>query len=179
MSLWLVPPAFAANPFLDAKEDRPVSANFRGTEWNDENIGGKIPLTARVATTRIATMSWGAIFKIEFVDLKLRVPEKREIRPDYFIVTNDRIVLLNEGNNEQAASGRRLANDDLSKRRSLRLRFSSPVRTFQENRLEQRRRPDRIRQRRRCDERWVSAQAGRVKKVRAIATQQLAPVVLP
>ena len=95
--------AFAANPFLDAKGDKPVSAVFGGTEWNDENIDGEIPLTVRVVTTRIAEMPWGAIFKIEFTDLKSRAPEKREIRPDYYIVTNDRIILLNEENNDEAA----------------------------------------------------------------------------
>lgn len=103
MSILLVADAFGANPFLDAKDDKPVSASFRGTEWNDENIDGEIPLTARVVTTRIAQMAWGAIFKIEFVDLKSRAPEKREIRPDYYIVTNDRIILLNEENNDEAA----------------------------------------------------------------------------
>jgi hypothetical protein len=103
MSILLAAPVFAANPFLDAKDDKPVSANFRGTEWNDENIDGDTPLTARVVTTRIAQMSWGAIFKIEFTDLKSKAPQKREIRPDYYIVTNDRIVLLNEENNDDAA----------------------------------------------------------------------------
>jgi hypothetical protein len=95
--------AFAANPFLVAKDDKPVSANFRGVEWNDENIDGEIPLAARAVTTRIAQMPWGAVFKIEFGDLKSRAPEKREIRPDYFIVTDDRIVLLNEEDNEATA----------------------------------------------------------------------------
>jgi hypothetical protein len=106
MSLLLSVSAFAANPFLDAKDDKPVSANFRGTEWNDENIEGEIPLTARVVTTCVAKMQWGAIFKIEFTDLKSRSPEteKREIpEPRYFIVADDRIVLLNEENNEAAA----------------------------------------------------------------------------
>jgi len=103
MSILFAAPTFAANPFLDAKDDKPVSANFRGTEWNDENIDGEIPLTARVVTTRIATVSWGAIFKIEYIDLQSRSPEKREIRPDYFIATDDRIVLLNEEDNVEAA----------------------------------------------------------------------------
>lgn len=94
--------AFAANPFLDAKDDKPVSANFRGTEWNDENIDGDIPLTARVVTTRIAQMPWGAIFKIDFVDLKSRAPQQREIRSEYLIATNDRIVQLLEENNDEA-----------------------------------------------------------------------------
>ena len=95
--------AVAANPFLDAKDDKAVSANFRGTEWIDESIDGEIPLTARVVTTRIAQMPWGAIFKIEYVDLKSKASEKREILPDYFIATDDRIVLLNEEDNEAAA----------------------------------------------------------------------------
>src|SRR5213594_4539264 len=93
---------FAANPFLGAPDDKPVSAKFRGTEWSDEVSAGEIPLTARVVTTRVAKMPWGAILKIEFADLKSRSPKKREIRPDYFIVTDDRIVLLNEEDNDAA-----------------------------------------------------------------------------
>ena len=96
--------AYAANPFLDAKDDKPVSANFRGTVWNDgfpeRGIPHEIPLTARVITTRIAKMPWGAIFKVEVTDLKSRAPEKREIPPLYLIVTDDHIVLLNEQDNE-------------------------------------------------------------------------------
>lgn len=108
ISFLLTVSAYAANPFLDAKDDKPVSVNFRGTEWNDEfpehEIPHDIPLTARVITTRIAKMPWGAIFKVEFTDLKSRAPEKREIpEPRYFIVTDDRIVLLNEEDNEAAA----------------------------------------------------------------------------
>jgi hypothetical protein len=92
----------AANPFLDSPADKPISATFRGTEWGDEIHQHEIPLTARVVTTRLAKMPWGAIFKIEFTDLESRAPQNREIRPDYFIVTDDRIVLLNEEDNEAA-----------------------------------------------------------------------------
>ena len=97
-------PAFvgAANPFLSATDNKPVSAKFRGTEWGDEIQQDEIPLTARVVTTRLAETPWGAIFKIEFTDLKSSAQQKREIRPDYFIVTDDRIVLLNEEDNEAA-----------------------------------------------------------------------------
>ena len=106
MSISLTVSAHAANPFLDAKDDKPVSANFRGTEWNDDfpehEIPHDIPLTARIITTRVAKMPWGAIFKIEFTDLKSRAPEKRETPPLYFIVTDDRIVLLNEEDKEAA-----------------------------------------------------------------------------
>ena len=103
ISISLVASIFATNPYLNAKDDKPVSAEFRGTEWNDDYINGEIPLTARMVLTRIASMPWGAIFKIEFVDLKSRAEQKREMRPDYFIATDDRIVLLNEGNNDEAA----------------------------------------------------------------------------
>ena len=72
---------YAANSFLDTLDDQPVSAKFRGTEWSDD-IGEKdIPLTAIVRTTRIAKMPWGAIFKVEFTDVKSRAEKQREIRP--------------------------------------------------------------------------------------------------
>jgi hypothetical protein len=94
---------YAANPFLDDKDDNPVYAEFRGTEWSDD-IGDKdTPLAARVVMTRITKMPWGAIFKIEYTDLKSRADKPPEIRPDYFIVTDNRIVLLNEEDNDAAA----------------------------------------------------------------------------
>jgi hypothetical protein len=102
-SILLAVSASAANPFLDAKDDKLVSAKFRGTEWSDDIGDEDIPLTARVVTTRMAKMPWGAIFKIEFTDLKSRADKNRDIRPDYFIATDDRIVLLNEEDNEAAA----------------------------------------------------------------------------
>jgi hypothetical protein len=92
----------AANPFLDAKDDKPVSVQFRGTEWGDDIGAEEILLSARVVTTRVATMPWGGIFKIEFTDLKSPAEKHREIRPDYFIVTDDRIVLLNQEANDAA-----------------------------------------------------------------------------
>jgi hypothetical protein len=102
MSIWLTASTYAANPFLDAKDDKPVPANFRGAEWGDNISQDEIALTARVITTRIAKMPWGAIFKIRFIDLKSRAPQPRKIEPEYFVVTDDRIVLLNEENNEAA-----------------------------------------------------------------------------
>jgi hypothetical protein len=104
MSILLSATLYAANPFLDAADDQPVSAKFKGTEWggNIDEEDDQIVLSARVVTTRVATMPWGAIFKIEFVDLKSRAREQREIPPEYFIVTDDRIVLLNEEKMEEA-----------------------------------------------------------------------------
>ncbi len=92
----------AANPFLDTSDDKPVSAEFRGVEWGDDIEEHDIPLTAREVTTRIAKMPWGAIFKIELTDIKSSAEKPREIRPDYFVVTDDRIVLLNEEDNDAA-----------------------------------------------------------------------------
>src|SRR5205809_730991 len=95
--------AFAANPFLKTPDNTQVSSKFRGTEWSDDIGEQDIPLTVRVVTTRIAKMPWGTIFKVEFTSLKSRAEKPREIRPDYFVVTDDRIVLLNEEDNEDAA----------------------------------------------------------------------------
>ena len=93
---------YGGNPFLAAKDDKPLSATFRGSEWGDEIDQDEIPLSARVITRRLAQMPWGAIFKIEFTDLKSQAGKPREIRPDYFIATDDRIVLLNEEDNDPA-----------------------------------------------------------------------------
>jgi hypothetical protein len=94
---------YAANPFLNTPDDAPVPAKFRGTEWSDDIGEQDIPLTATVVTTRVAKIPWGAIFKIEFTDLKSGAEKPHEIRPDYFIVTDNRIVLLNEEDNDAAA----------------------------------------------------------------------------
>src|SRR5215831_4945338 len=104
MTMFLLIPVsgYAANPFLNSSDDKPVSAKFRGSEWGDEIDQEEIPLSARVVTTRIAKMPWGAIFKIEFTDMKSSAKKPREIRPDYFIVTDERIVLLNEEDNDAA-----------------------------------------------------------------------------
>src|SRR5437867_13388427 len=58
-SILLSVSALAANPFLDANDDMPVSAKFRGTEWGDETGEEEIPVTAQVVTTRVAKMPWG------------------------------------------------------------------------------------------------------------------------
>lgn len=102
--------ALAANPFLFAADDKPVSAKFTGTEWRDDNGDRDLPLSARVVTTRIAQAPWGSIFKISFEDIVSKADPKRELRPVYYIATDDEIVLLNEQDNEAAA--RKLAAQD-------------------------------------------------------------------
>jgi hypothetical protein len=100
LSALFAPALYAANPFLDAPNDKPVSAQFRGTEWG-EGLADESPFNARVVTTRLAKTKWGAVFKIEFRDLKSKGPEKRELAPEYFIVTNERIVAV-RGENKDA-----------------------------------------------------------------------------
>ena len=104
MVTMLIPASgYAADPFLNTPDDNPVSAKFRGTEWS-RDIGDKdIHLTASAVITHLANIPWGAIFKVEFMDLNSRADKPREIRPDYFIVTDDQIVLLNEEDNDAAA----------------------------------------------------------------------------
>jgi hypothetical protein len=95
--------SLAVNPFLSATNDQPVSAPFKGTEWNDEIGPKELPLSAKVVTTRIAQAPWGAIFKISFENIVSKTDPKRELRPVYYIATDDEIVLLNEEDNEAAA----------------------------------------------------------------------------
>lgn len=92
----------AANAFLSASDDKPVPAKFRGAEWGDNIAQEEIGLSARVVTTRLAKMSWGEIYRIDFTDIASRARDRRKISPDYFIVTDERIVLLNEEDNEAA-----------------------------------------------------------------------------
>jgi hypothetical protein len=63
MLLLLTVPAYAANPFLNAQDDKPVFAKFRGTDWGDEIQQDEIPLTARVVTTRVAKNAVGRDFQ--------------------------------------------------------------------------------------------------------------------
>jgi hypothetical protein len=102
MTMLIAVSGYAANPFLNTADDKPVSAKFRGAEWGEDIQEHDTPLTATGVTTRVAKMPWGAIFKIEFTDLRSAAQKQREIRPDYFIVTDDRIVLLNEEDNAAA-----------------------------------------------------------------------------
>lgn len=91
-----------ANPFVDAPDNKPARAEFRGTEWGDAISEEKLPLAATVVTTRIGKMPWGGIYKIEFTDIKSSASQSREISPEYFVVTDDFIFLLNEEDMEKA-----------------------------------------------------------------------------
>jgi hypothetical protein len=93
--------SFAINPFLQNRE-QPTTAEFKGTEWNDEYAPKDIPLTAKVVTTQAAKTPWGGIFKISFEDLTSKAEKKRAIQPLYFVVTDDVIALLNEEKMDEA-----------------------------------------------------------------------------
>ena len=95
--------ASAANPFLSAPDDRPVSAKFAGSEWGERIRGDEAPLSATVVTRRIAQMNWGAVFELRFEQIRSRARPPREIQPRYFVVTDERIYLLNETDNVEAA----------------------------------------------------------------------------
>jgi len=93
----------AANPFLSATDDKPVSARFAGTEWNQDYGIKEFPLRATIVTTRIAHAAWGDIFKVSFEKIGSRLTPKREIYPDYFIVTDNEIVIMGDEKPEEAA----------------------------------------------------------------------------
>ncbi len=92
----------AENPFLSARDGKPVSAKFRGAEWGEDIAQEEIGLSAKVVTTRVANPNWGQIFKISFVDIASRAAQGRQILPEYFIATDDHIYLLNEEDNDAA-----------------------------------------------------------------------------
>ena len=62
---------YAANPFLDTPDDKPVSAKFRGTEWSDDIGEQDIPLTARVVTTRVWQNAVGRDFQTRIYGSKI------------------------------------------------------------------------------------------------------------
>ena len=102
LQLMLVPLGFAANPFLSAKSNEPVSAKFKGTEWNDEFEKEEYAWSTRVTTQRVATAKWGAFFKIAFDQITTRAPRSRKMLPLYFFTTDNEIVLFNEEKPEEA-----------------------------------------------------------------------------
>lgn len=85
--------ALGENPYLAHKDDAPVTREFSGKEWGDEvdvpANKDSVPFRAKVTTQRVATMPWGAIYKISFAP-----SSKRELSPYYFLATDGEILLL-------------------------------------------------------------------------------------
>ena len=92
---------FAGNPFLKSGEP-PSSVEFRGVEWNEDDAPKDVPLTARVVKKQLAKTSWGGVFEVSFEDLNSKASKKREIKPLYFVVTDEIIALLNEEKMDEA-----------------------------------------------------------------------------
>ena len=92
----------AANPFLDARTTSQCPPNFKGPSGAMRFSSTK-SRSLREWLRRASPRCRGARFsKSNLPTLESRAPQKREIRPDYFIVTDDRIVLLNEEDNDAA-----------------------------------------------------------------------------
>lgn len=90
--------ARAANPFLSAADDQPVAANFTGTQWGDELGDGERPFSARVVTTRVAKLPFGAAFKIELIEVADKAAPPRRLLPWYFLATDAEIAAIKDEN---------------------------------------------------------------------------------
>lgn len=90
--------ARAANPFLSAADDQPVGANFTGTQWGDAIAEGERPLSARVVTTRLLQLSFGAVFKIDFIEVADKGAPPRRLLPWYFLATDSEIAVIKDEN---------------------------------------------------------------------------------
>ena len=91
--LTLATAVFAANPYLDLKDDQPVTTTYTGKEWGDEIQAPTeegIDFSAKVTMTRTAAMSWGQIVKVTF-----EPKGTRNISPIFLLVTDKEILLLN------------------------------------------------------------------------------------
>ena len=90
--------ARAANPFLSAADDQPVGANFTGTRWGDATAEGERPFSARVVTTRLAQLSFGAVFKLDFIEVADKGAPPRRLPPWYFLATDGEIAVIKDEN---------------------------------------------------------------------------------
>lgn len=90
--------AGAANPFLGAADDQPVGANFTGTRWGDATAEGERPFSARVVTTRLAQLSFGAVFKIDFIEVADKGAPPHRLPPWYFLATDSEIAVIKDEN---------------------------------------------------------------------------------
>lgn len=84
----------ADNPYLQARDDRPISVELQGTEWGDDIDGGERRLAARMTTTRIATLPFGAVFRVEFVALPTGGAMPRALPRWLLLATASEIALL-------------------------------------------------------------------------------------
>ena len=86
--------AQAANPYLQAPDDQPVSVELQGSEWGDDIDGGERPLRARLTTTRVAVLPYGSVYRLEFVSLPAPSAMPRAIAPLLLLATESELVSL-------------------------------------------------------------------------------------
>jgi hypothetical protein len=110
LGLMLPSMGWAENPFLHAKSDAPVSAKFKGAEWNDEYEKDEYAWSTQVTTQRVATAKWGSFFKITFDQITTKAPKPRDMQPLYFLATDNEIFLVNEEKPDEAIT--RFASQD-------------------------------------------------------------------
>jgi hypothetical protein len=97
--LSLAASAFAANPYLDLKDDQPVVAEYSGKEWGDEiqaPTEAGIDFSAKVSLQRLAAMPWGQIVRVSF-----EPKGTRKIEPLHLLVTDNEILELTSENLER------------------------------------------------------------------------------
>jgi hypothetical protein len=86
--------AFAANPYLSLPDEKPVTREFTGKQWDNEkeDSPGDTPLTAQVTTVRLEKMEWGEIYRITFKTNPAAAAE--QIGSYYLLVTDNEILRL-------------------------------------------------------------------------------------
>jgi tetratricopeptide (TPR) repeat protein len=96
--------AVAANPYLNAPADKPVSAQFAGKALTikDGAVQAESPISARAVTTRVASMPWGAIFKISFDHVESQASAPPAIEPLFFLASDREILELTQLDMEDA-----------------------------------------------------------------------------
>lgn len=105
--LWLAADrAQADNAYLQAADAKPVEVELAGTEWGDDIDGGERKLAARMSTTRLAVLPYGAVFRIEFVSLPAGGAMPRAIPRLLLLATPQEIAILPSG--DEAATLQRL-----------------------------------------------------------------------
>ena len=86
--------AIAANPYLSLPDDKPVTREFAGKQWDNdkEDAPGETPLTAQVTTARLEKMAWGEIYRITFKTKPAAAGDK--IGTHFLLVTDNEVLHL-------------------------------------------------------------------------------------
>ncbi len=110
LGLMLPSMGWAENPFLNAKSDAPVSVKFKGTEWNDEYEKDVYRVEHAGDDQTGGDGEMGLFFKITFDQITTKAPKPRDMRPLYFLATDNEIFLVNEEKPDEAIA--RFASQD-------------------------------------------------------------------